>query len=207
MTDTPQPRPKVVIVFGDSITEAKDLPESEQDQGWVSVVERKSEGRLRMVNEGKGGRLTSALAEFEEMLQRSAKPDLFIIALGANDARDTTCTAVSGAFANLKRMIQRIRELHGEDFPVLIVAPTNIRKDCLGPSRPIANEREENLVAMESAFQVLAAEMSCHFISSYNSLPPASLAADGVHPDRAGHAAMAALLGPAIVLAVPEIEA
>lgn len=203
--------PKTVLVFGDSITEAKDLPENERDRAWVCLVEKNSGGRVKTINEGKGGRPTSALREFEEMLQRHPRPDLFVIALGGNDARDTTCSCVPNAFSNLRIMIERSREAYGSDLPILLVAPTNIRKDCLGPSRPIADEREENLVALGAAIKVLADESGCHFVSTYNSIPPASLAIDGVHPDKAGHAAIAAIMLPAVLSAsgadaVPQVK-
>ena len=44
--------PQTVIVFGDSITAGGALSANERDAMWVRVVERESEGRLRMVNEG-----------------------------------------------------------------------------------------------------------------------------------------------------------
>lgn len=195
---SPEP-PQTVLVFGDSITEAKDLPETERDQAWIRLVEKNSGGRLKTINEGKGGRPTSALHEFEEMLQRHTRPGLFVIALGGNDARDVSGPCVPNALANLRTMIRRSRETYGQDLPVLLVAPTNIRKDCLGPSRSIANEREANLQALGAAYASLARETSCHFVSTYDSIPPASLTLDGVHPDKAGHAAIAAVMLPAIL--------
>jgi len=56
---------------------------------------------------------------------------------------------------------------------------------------------------MEAAYKVLAAEMACHYVSTYNSIPSASLTADGVHPDPAGHAAIAEIMLPALLRIFP----
>lgn len=193
--------PKVVVVFGDSITEGAKLAADELSRLWVQQVEAKSKGTLRMVNEGKGGRPTDSLREFDEMLKRQPKADLLIIALGGNDARDTSGKCVPNALNNLKAMIKRGRETYGAKLPVLLVAPTNIRKDTLGPSKPIADQREANLRALNAACPELAKTENCAFVSLYGVLPKAGLRLDGVHPDAAGHDEIAKVMLPAIARA------
>src|SRR6516162_7475365 len=80
--------PRVVIVFGDSITAGNALPPADQPHVWVRVVEERSEGALQMVNEGKGGRPTDSVKEFGQMLARHEHADVLVLALGTNDSRD-----------------------------------------------------------------------------------------------------------------------
>ena len=190
-------QPKQVVVFGDSITAGSLLSKADKPRLWVNQVETASSGKLRLLNEGKGGRPTAALAEFEEMLKGHAKVDLLVFALGANDARDTSGDCVPHAVKNLRTMIQRARAVYGVNLPILLVAPTNIRKDALGPTKPIADQREANLVALGTAYEGLAKDEKCSFFSLYGLVPPESLAHDGVHPDAAGNDILAkALLAP-----------
>ncbi|MEA3212270.1 MAG: acyl-CoA thioesterase [Chthoniobacter sp.] len=191
--------PRVVVVFGDSITAGGALPAAEQAQLWVRLVEAQSKGQLRMVNEGKGGRPTDSVKEFEAMLTRQPHADLLVVALGANDARDISDQCVPKAVANLRAMIARARATYGEKLSVLLVGPTNIRKDALGPTRPIANEREAKVRELGTAFAGLAKELKCDFVSLYGVVPEASLTRDGVHPDGAGNEAIAHTMLPKLL--------
>jgi hypothetical protein len=67
---TTTPSLKVVVVFGDSLTQGNELPAAQQDQLWLKLVEQQAQGRIRMENEGKGGRPTASLPAFEAMLLR-----------------------------------------------------------------------------------------------------------------------------------------
>ncbi|MEO5715121.1 MAG: SGNH/GDSL hydrolase family protein [Luteolibacter sp.] len=196
-----QAEPKVVVIYGDSITAGAQLPPGELPHLWVLQVEAKSKGTLHTVNEGKGGRPTDSLPEFDEMLKRQPKADLLVIALGGNDARDTSGKCVSNALKNLKAMITRARKTYGGKLPILLVGPTNIRKDALGPSKPIADQREANLVALNAAYAELAKTENCAFISLHGVLPKAGLGIDGVHPDAAGHDKITKVMLPAIARA------
>ena len=60
--------PKTVIIYGDSITAGEKVPSSEHSHLWVLQVEANSKGTLHTINEGKGGRPTNSLPEFDEML-------------------------------------------------------------------------------------------------------------------------------------------
>ena len=188
-----------VVVFGDSITAGGALPAAERAQLWVTAVENASEGRLKMINEGKGGRPTASLKEFDAMLVRQPRADVLLVALGMNDSRDTSGQCVPKAVVNVRTMVERARKTYGEGLKVLIAGPTNIRKDALGPTRPIAEQREANLRDLGRAFQALADELHVRFVSLFGVVPAASLAHDGVHPDGAGNAPIAKTLLPVLL--------
>jgi acyl-CoA thioesterase I len=182
---------RTVIVFGDSITAGNMLPDAEKTNVWVKVVERESHGALKLINEGKGGRPTTSLGEFDALLKRHPKPDLLVIALGMNDSRDISGKCVTKAVANLRAMVGKCRQAYGPETRILLVGPSNINKDALGPTKPIAKEREANLRQLGDAFAALAKELSCDSISLFGVVPETSLKADGVHPDRDGNSAIA----------------
>ena len=183
--------PQTVIVFGDSITAGGALPANERDAVWVRVVERESKGRLRMVNEGKGGRPTDSVKEFEAMLARQPQAAVLVIALGTNDSRDITAACVPKAVANVRAMIARARQQYGAKLRILLAGPPNINKAALVATKPIAHEREAKLRDIGDAFAALAKETGCEFTSLFGIVPEASMAMDGVHPDAAGNAAIA----------------
>jgi acyl-CoA thioesterase-1 len=188
--------PRVVIVFGDSITAGNMLPKEEKARLWVNLVEAQSRGQLQMINEGKGGRPTDSVKEFEAMLERHPHADLLIIALGTNDSRDISAQCVPKAVANLRAMISAARAKYGGNLAVLLVGPPNIRKDALGPTKPIADQRDAKLRELGAAFAALATELHCEFVSLYGIIPDTSLTKDGVHPDAPGNEAIARALLP-----------
>lgn len=195
--------PRTVVVFGDSITEGGALPKTERTNAWIYVVERESKGRLKMVNEGKGGRPSNSVKEFEAMLGRRSNADGLMIALGTNDSRDISGECVPKAVGNVRAMIERARAAWGTNLRILLVGPPNINKSALGPTKPIANEREAKLRELGEAFAKLAKELRCDFISLFGVVPEHSLTKDGVHPDSAGNAAIAATILPKLALVVP----
>ena len=186
--------PRTIIVYGDSITAGGALPAKDHDMLWLRQLEHASKGSLKLVNEGKGGRPTASLSEFDAMLQRHPKTDALWIALGMNDSRDITDGCVPKAVANVREMIQRGRKHFGSTLEVLIVGPSNINKAALGPTKPIANEREAKLRDLNTAFAALATETGCAFLSLFGVVPDSSLLKDGVHPDAAGNTAIAAFM-------------
>lgn len=189
------PTPRTVILFGDSITAGGALPQAQRGQLWVTQVQQQSAGALTLINEGKGGRPTNSLQEFEAMLSRHAKADALVIALGMNDSRDLTPQCVPKAVANLRAMIEKARAAYGAKLPVLLVGPTNINKAALGPTKPIGEEREAKLRELGAAFEGLAAETKSEFVSLFGVVPDAALLKDGVHPDGAGNDAIAKVMG------------
>jgi acyl-CoA thioesterase-1 len=193
--------PRTVIVFGDSITAGSALPKEEKSHLWVTLVQKESGGRLKVTNEGKGGRPTDSLKEFEAMLNRQPKPDLLVVALGTNDSRDISDACVPKAVEHLSAIVRRAREKYRTDLPVLIVGPPNINKEALGPTKPIANERDGKLKDLGAAYAKLAEELHCGFVSLYGVIPTSSLMRDGVHPDAAGNEEIAKTLLPKLLAA------
>ncbi|CAN5859942.1 arylesterase [soil metagenome] len=195
VTTTPAATPRKVVVFGDSITAGSALPEDQRDKVWVKLVESSSKGELSMINEGKGGRPTDSVTEFEAMLKRHPKADLLVIALGMNDSRDITPGCVPKAMANVRAMIEKARKAYGDKLPVLLVGPSNINKAALGPTKPIGDQREAKLKEEGAAFEKLGIELQADYISLFGVVSEASLLKDGVHPDVAGNEAIAKVLG------------
>jgi acyl-CoA thioesterase-1 len=189
------PMPRTVIVFGDSIIAGGALPKQERGHLWVTQVQQQSEGTLTLINEGKGGRPTNSLKEFDAMITRHAKAEALVIALGMNDSRDITPQCVPKAVANVRAMIVKARAAYGEKLPVLLVGPSNINKAALGPTKLIANEREAKLRELGAAFEKLASETKCEFVSLLGVVPDSTLLKDGVHPDGAGNDAIAQVMG------------
>jgi acyl-CoA thioesterase-1 len=187
-------KPVTVIVFGDSITAGSALPANERDKMWVQVAERESKGRLRMVNEGKGGRPTDSVKEFEAMVARQPQAAVLVIALGTNDSRDITAACVPKAVANVRAMIAKARQQYGAKLRILLAGPPNINKAALVATKPIANEREAKLRELGDAFAALAKETGCEFVSLFGAVPESSMTKDGVHPDAAGNAAIARVM-------------
>lgn len=183
--------PRTVIIFGDSITQGGALPADQRDQAWVTLIQKQTVGQLKLVNEGKGGRPTDSVKEFDAMLLKHKHADQLVIALGTNDSRDITDQCVPKAVKNIRTMITKARTAYGEKLPVLLVGPPNINKAALGPTKPIANEREGKLKELGAAFEKLAQEEKCDFVSLFGVVPDTSLTKDGVHPDAAGNVPIA----------------
>jgi acyl-CoA thioesterase-1 len=190
------PVPRNVVVFGDSLTEGGALPKDQRDKLWLRVVEAESKGALQMVNEGKGGRPSASVPEFEMMMTRQPRIDELVIALGTNDSRDITSQCVPKAVGNVRKMVERARATYGRALPVLLVGPPNINKSALVATKPIANEREAKLHELGDGFANLAKEIGCNYVSLFGTVPEASMSKDGVHPDASGNAAMVRVLLP-----------
>jgi len=104
---------------------------------------------------------------------------------------------------NIENMIARARARYGDKLPLLLVGPTNIRKDALGPTRLIADQREAKVRELGVTFAELANTQHCAFVNLYGGVvPDANLAHDGVHPDAAGNDAIARVMLPAMLQAV-----
>jgi acyl-CoA thioesterase-1 len=185
-----------ILVFGDSITAGNALPAEERREAWVSVLNREARGRFLLINEGKGGRPTNSVREFDQALARHPKIDALAILLGTNDSRDVSGQCVPKAVENLGAMIERVRRDHGDGLPILLIAPPNLNKDALVATKPIAEERDANLRALGDAYRELAARLNLSFASLYGVVPPETMTHDGVHPNAAGNRAIAEALSP-----------
>ena len=192
-------KPRTVVVFGDSITEGGALPKEQRDSAWVRIVERESKGVVTVVNEGKGGRPSASVPEFETMLTRHPRMDQLVIALGTNDSRDITAECVPKAVGNVRKMVERARATYGKPLAVLLVGPPNINKTALVASKPIGNERSEKLRELGDGFGKLAKEIGCDYVGLFGTVPDATMTKDGVHPDGDGNAAIAKIILPKLM--------
>lgn len=190
--------PTRVLCFGDSITQGGALPKDEKSSLWLLIVEKKSDGQLKLINEGKGGRPTASVEEFRVALKKHEAFEVLLISLGTNDSRDISEKCVPAAVANIKQMIEMAREAKPK-LRVSLVGPPNINKNALGPTKPIANEREQKLKDLNEAFKKLAQENECEFVSLFGVVPDESLLRDGVHPDAKGNEAIGAAIYKALV--------
>ncbi len=190
-------KPMRVLCFGDSITQGGALPPAEKSSLWLLLVEKKSEGQLKLINEGKGGRPTASLDEFRAALKKHNDFEALLISLGTNDSRDISEKCVPAAVDNIKQMINLARDAKPK-LRVLIVGPPNINKSALGPTKPIANEREQKLKDLNEAFKKLAQEHDCEFVSLFGAVPDECLLRDGVHPDGKGNEAIADVIYKAL---------
>lgn len=200
------PAPIKVLFFGDSITVGQFVDPS---QRWTTLVTARSGGAFVEVNEGKGGRPTAAIDEFSAVVEKDrADPAIavLVIALGGNDARDTSAGAVDKATANLARMVAIARD-RAPRWQIVLCTPYSINKDALGPTHAIGPIREKNLLGMGRAFKALAARQDLPLIDMYPLVPPQTQTRDGVHPTAAGHAAIAAQVGPILNRIVAEVLA
>lgn len=180
--------PLSVIVYGDSITEGIALPAEERQLAWVHQVESLSNGQYRMINEGKAGRPTASLPEFADMLKRRPQADILVIALGTNDTHVVTDHTVTDAVNNIEQMVQMARANYGEQLPVILVGPPNIRQDTL---RTVHVVDGPTLKKIDSAYQAAAGRLRSQFVSLYGVVPDSALAQDGVHPDGPGNTPIA----------------
>ncbi len=176
-----------VLCFGDSITRGEALPPGEGSSLWLLTVERRSNGRLRLINEGKNGRSTDSLKGLREALDRHAGEfDSVLIALGANDAHDFSPHAVSRAKARLEALIDAAREASPRRR-VIVVGPPNVNVEALSRTMAHASEIARRLPEIDAAFETEAKESGSPYVRLYGLLPDRTLARDGIHPDARGN--------------------
>jgi acyl-CoA thioesterase-1 len=114
---------RTALVFGDSLSAAYGLA---PEQGWVHLLgERAKRSGLdwRLVNASISGETTAGgLRRLPEDLKRH-KPDLVVIALGANDA--LRGQPAQGIRSNLEQMVRIARSARAEPVLVGIMIPPN----------------------------------------------------------------------------------
>ena len=126
---------RTALVFGDSLSAAYGLS---ADQGWVHLLgERAKRSGLdwRFVNASISGETTAGgLRRLPEDLKRH-KPDLVVIALGANDA--LRGQPVQGIRANIEQMVKLTRTARAEPVLVGIMIPPNYGIDYAAQFRDL----------------------------------------------------------------------
>lgn len=182
--------PKVVI-FGDSLVAGSGMLEDQQHMVWVNQFRELVSDRLNVIGEGRGGRWTSALNEYQEMMQRNRYVDYLVIALGTNDSNDISKDSVSNATDNIRKMIILARARYGINLPILVLGPPSMYKEGLRRTRNIADQRIKILQEMNHSFSQLALEQSCYVLSLFEKVPLSSMIKDGHHPDANGNTVIA----------------
>lgn len=188
---TAEDAPYKIICFGDSITEGKTPASLKNGNRWIEVLEKSSGGKIVCYNEGKGGRPAAAVADLEPALKRHPDANVLLIALGTNDSRDYDARASERVVAHLKQMLDLARKQNA-NLRFVLCAPYNINVDGLKANKDKGPQRKENLIRFGKGIKDLAAEQKLPCIDFYGVIPETSLTTDGVHPDAAGHAAIAA---------------
>jgi acyl-CoA thioesterase-1 len=115
-------RVPVILDFGDSLTAGLGLPAAEAFPAKLEVWLRQRGTNARVINGGVSGDTTAGgLARLDWAL--ADKPDLVILALGANDAlRGIDPSSVRD---NLEKMIEKIEAFGAKVFLIGMLAPPN----------------------------------------------------------------------------------
>lgn len=124
---------RTLLVFGDSLSAAYGLS---TNQGWVHLLgERAASHGWRVVNASISGETTAGgLRRLPEDLKRH-RPDVVVIALGANDAlRGQPIAAIRG---NLEKMIQISRKARAEPVLAGMMIPPNYGIDYAAQFRDL----------------------------------------------------------------------
>jgi acyl-CoA thioesterase-1 len=181
--------PTKSLFFGDSNTLGEGLLDPHIDR-WTARVARAG-GHVEL-NEGKGGRPSSALEDFCSVLEtwkNDTEVSCLAIALGGNDARDAAPDVGEKVARNVGLMIDLARR-DAPTWEIVLCGPCNISRDHL-EKKDIADLREKNLLMIRAALRALSGIKGCLFVDFLGIVPTSSLTADGVHPDAAGHMALA----------------
>jgi acyl-CoA thioesterase-1 len=177
-------RAPLVLDFGDSLTAGYGLPESEAFPARLEAWLRAKGVTARVINAGVSGDTTAdGLARLDWAL--ADKPDLVILALGANDAlRGLDPTMVRD---NLDKMIRRI-EASGANVLLLgMLAPPNWGTEY------------------DRAFDRIFPDLArTHHVPLYPfflegvAMNPELNQADGLHPNKKGVAVLVERIGPVV---------
>lgn len=168
-----QEKPKTFVVIGDSLTEGYGVP---KEHAYPALLEQKlkSDNRnWKVVNSGVSGSTTaSALSRVKWILK--SKPDLVMVALGANDGLRGVKVATSK-----KNLEDALDELKKAKIPIVIAGmqmPPNFGK-------AYADE-------FKSMFSQLAKKYNAKFIPFMLegvAGDPKLNQTDGIHPNEEGH--------------------
>lgn len=172
----------VIVALGDSLTAGYGVAAHEAYPVLLEAILRREGYRYRVVNAGVSGDTTAGGLRRVAWLLR-ARPEVAIVALGANDGlRHLSLTAMR---ENLERIVRR---LQGGGARVLLAGmrvPPNYGADY---ARDFA-------AAFPSVARRTGATLM-PFLLDGVAAQPALNQADGVHPNAAGHRAMADRLWP-----------
>ncbi len=170
---------QLVLAFGDSLTAGYQLPATDSFPAQLQSALRKSGKTVTVHNAGVSGDTTAAgKARLQWVLKGlKAKPDLAIVALGANDM--LRGQKVSDTQANLDAIVSTLRK---QGVPVIVAGM------LAAPNMGQAYARDYNAV-FPAVAKAHGAKLYPFFTQGVTA-NPAYLLADGMHPNKAGVAVM-----------------
>lgn len=187
---TPDKQPHGQFVcFGDSITFGAQV----DGQSWVRYLQQRNIPGTQFINAGRSGRKTADTAELGPVLAQYPHADYYLIFLGVNDLKDGTEAMEDQCVANIRWMIDRIRET-APHAHIVILSPSDINTHTMSAVN-IAKKYNENtrkaLAGLEKKYRALAKEERAGFISLLHVVSKTNYA-DGLHPNKAGQQEIAA---------------
>ncbi|MGH7031772.1 MAG: arylesterase [Stellaceae bacterium] len=174
----------MIVDFGDSLTAGYGLMPQQAFPARLEVWLRRNGVAARVVNAGvSGDTTTDGLARLDWAL--ADKPDLVILALGANDALRGIDPAM--VRANLDKMIDKIEAAHAKVLLLGMLAPPNWGADY------------------DRAFDRIFPDLArIHQVALYPfflegvAMKPDLNQPDGLHPNARGVAVLVARIGPVV---------
>ncbi|MBI5781821.1 MAG: arylesterase [Rhodocyclales bacterium] len=183
-----------ILVFGDSLSAGYGLPPK---SGWPHLLQRQLDalepGAHRVIDASASGETTAGgVSRLPRLLERH-RPDVVVLALGANDGlRGLPPQAMQ---ANLERMILMAKQTGCEVVLVGMRLPPN-----LGP---------EYTAEFEAVYPRLAARYPVHFVPfllEAIALDPDAFQEDGLHPVQEAVPKLLETVWPAIAAALQEVQ-
>lgn len=148
--------------------------------------------KLRLVNRSYGGQSSNDL--FRRVAGWSRFPiDVVILALGTNDCANNA-NPPSTTAGNLVNAVQRIRAWHGRNIPAVICVPWNEAEATRAPYLAAMQAGVAGVAATLGGATVTADWSSAWTVGG----SAAFLQGDGLHPNSAGHAALATVTATAL---------
>ncbi len=177
MSTAAQAADKTVLVFGDSLSAAYNLP---TEKGWVKLLEQKFQQQkwpVSLINGSISGETSSGgLVRFPAQLEQ-AKPDVVILELGANDGLRGFDLATTRR--NLTEMIQMSHDIGAKVLLAGIHIPPNYGRTYTRK--------------FDQIYQDLAAKDKVElipFILEGVATVPGMMLDDGLHPNENGQKVM-----------------
>ncbi|HEX28931.1 TPA: hypothetical protein ENG04_02480 [Candidatus Poribacteria bacterium] len=200
-----------IVAFGDSITNASNLPEELSYRKLVEHELRKKTGRdVRVVNAGVNSDITTLALQRIERDVLSHRPHIVTVMFGVNDAgffrpdgppADTPRVSEEDFRGNLIQIAEKIKESGA--IPVLVTPLP------MSPSYPLADlpaylenglnylvDRYADIVRSVASMMHLPLIDAHRYFSDHRETQ--EFLPDGIHPDRRGHETIANLFTPVL---------
>ena len=171
-----------IVCFGDSITFGAKV----DGHSWVYFLSKANPG-LQFINEGRNGRKTSDREEIVPVLQKYTGADCFMIFLGVNDLKDGNDSMVNQCIANIRWMVDKVREKCGQ-AKIVILSPAGINPKTMSDEnikKKYNDNTERALSLLDKKYKDLSNQDSLGFVSLINAVSQENYV-DGLHPNEAG---------------------